>query len=396
MSLVLATTALITSCEKSRLTEKSNENFRINVPLTVTDTIFANRAVTFDVAVIAGAGLEKVEVRKDFQLIDGTLKTYAGEKTGTYKFAFTASKFDIGKKFNFVIVAYDNEGSTTTANYSVTVKAAPVFIDIKIPATAPQNAILYQDIAFTVPVTSELAMKSIRVFKNGAELGNLAKTIFADPLTDQFEFAYTTTDDDAGQSLVFTFLVTDMEDKEKTASYTLLVSGEKPPRPVNSYTVRMGGQNHTDNGQFYSSGDGKTYLRAGIAAKSASVDLLSFVSGAATGVNITAPSFKNAELIYTAANSGTDALVSWPVRNATQLIRLTAAVTPAAFAAIVMDKEIETLFNAGGVTADNVNKILANDVVAFKTVKGKYGLMLIKSIPVNNAGFITIDIKMQQ
>lgn len=116
----------------------------------------------------------------------------------------------------------------------------------------------------------------------------------------------------------------------------------------------------------------------------------------ATGVNITAPSFKNAELIYTTANSGADALVSWPVRNVTQLIRLTTTVTPTAFASIVMDKEIETLFIAGGATTDNVNKILANDVVAFKTVKGKYGLMLIKSIPVNNAGFITIDIKMQQ
>ena len=60
-----------------------------------------------------------------------------------------------------------------------------------------------------------------------------------------------------------------------------------------------------------------------------------------------------------------------------------------------MDKEVETLFNAAGATTDNVNKIVANDVIAFKTVKGKYGLMLIKSIPANNAGFITIDVKMQ-
>ena len=61
-----------------------------------------------------------------------------------------------------------------------------------------------------------------------------------------------------------------------------------------------------------------------------------------------------------------------------------------------MDKEVETLFNAGGATADNVNKTVANDVIVFKTVKGKYGLMSNKSIPVNNAGFITIDFKMQQ
>lgn len=393
--LSLGTVSLITSCEKTDVVEKSNANFRINIPTSVSDTIFANRPVSFDVEVIAGAGLQKVEVRKDFQLIDGTVKTYTDTKTGTYKFTFTASKFDIGKKFNFVIVAYDTEGSTTTANYVVNVKAAPVFIDIKIPTTAPANTILYQDINFMVDVTSQLAMKSIQVLKNGVELPSLTKTTFANPLTDKFAFLYTTTDDDAGQTLVFTILVTDSEDKEKTATYSLFVKGERPPRAVQEYTILMGGQNNTSNGQFYSSADGATYLRAGVAARSASIDLLSFVSGAATGVNITAPSFANAPVIYTTANSGVDAVASWPVRNATQMIRLNPTVTAANFTAVKMDKEIEAMFTAGGVTTDNVNKIVANDVIVFKTVKGKYGLMLIKSIPANNAGFITIDVKMQ-
>jgi hypothetical protein len=393
--LSIGTICSITGCKKTEAIEKSNANFRINIPPSVSDTIFANRLVSFDVEVITGAGLQKVEVRKDFQLIDGTVKTYTDTKTGIYKFTFTAGKFDIGKKFNFVIVAYDSEGSTTTANYSVTVKAAPVFIDIKIPDTAPASTILYQNIAFTAGVTSELPIKSIQVLKNGVEVSSLTKTTFANPLSDQFPFSYTTIDDDAGQTLIFTILVTDSEDKEKTATYSLFVSGERPPRAVQEYTILMGGQNSTDNGQFYSSADGKTSLRAGIAAKSATIDLLSFVSGAATGVNITAPSFANAPIIYTAANSGADAVVSWPVRNVTQLIRLNPAVTAANFAALKMDKEIETLFNNGGATTDNVNKIVANDVIVFKTVKGKHGLMLIKSIPANNAGFITIDVKMQ-
>jgi len=387
---------LLTSCVKDKLSGSGSQDFRILIPSSAPDSAFPKRAITFEIEVYAKEGLEKVEVRKDFQLVDGSVQSYDGATTSEpYTFAFTPNRFELGKSLNFVVVAYNSAGYTLSVPYTLRIKEAPINISMTIPASAPDTLqMLGEPVGFPLHVISEMPLTSITTALNGVVLDSLSKTSFADALKDDYDFHYTPADADAGQLLTFTFAATDAEDKVKTATYTVFVKGVKPPKPVKVYDVSMGGQNSTTSGQFLSSADGVAHFRTGVAAISSSIDLVSFVSGASTGVNLTAPSFANNTIIYTAANSGADAMASWPVRNATKLVRLS-AFTQADFNAVQTDNQLVDIFENAGATTDNVNKIQPDNMIIFETAGGKHGLIWVKTIPPNNSGSMQLAIKME-
>ncbi len=334
----------MTGCSKDKLTGSASEDFRVLIPSSAPDSAFPKRTVTFDVEVYAKEGIEKVEVRKDFQLIDSSVRSYNGATSSTYTFAFTPNRFQLGKSLNFVVVAYNRSGFTTTAPYTVRIKEAPINISMSIPATAPDTLQqLGETISFPLSVISEMPLTSITTALNGVVLDSLSKTGFADPLKTDYDFHYTPVGADAGQLLTFTFSATDAEEKVRTAAYTVFIKGVKPPKPVKVFDVSMGGQNSTTSGQFFNATAGTVHFRAGVAAISSSIDLVSFVSGASTGVNLTAPSFANNTVVYTTANSGADAVGSWPVRNATKLVRLS-AFTQTDFDMVQTDNQIVDIF----------------------------------------------------
>jgi len=396
MFLVLTVGLLFSSCEKETNTV---ENFKVIIPAEASKIAYVGRALSFDVSLEASSGLQKAETRIDFQPVEESEQSdFASATTGTYHFTYTPTQFDLGKKLRFVVVAYDNQGHTSTATHEVTVEEAPVNIEIMMPDDAPSTVNLEESFEFDVSVISELDIVEISTWLNNQVIAPLTKTEFENPLIDSYRFAYTTVNDDAGTNLNFTIQVKDAEGKVKKVEYTVFVDGQRLPKPVQVFNdIMIGGQLNTENGHFLNTTTGSRHFSPGVAAISSSIDILGFVSGGATGVNLTAPSFSNATIVYSVAHSdAVNALAAWPVRNTTKLKRLT-GVSPQDYNDIVMDNEIMALYDNGGEETDNINRIQVNDIIAFKTVEEKYGIILIKApLPPNNRSSIIFDYKIQK
>lgn len=387
---------ILSSCKKETPLEQT---FKVDIPSGTPEVAYVGRELTFDVALNAASGLQKAEVRMDFQQVEGSEQSdYANSTTGIYHFSYTPTEFDLGKRLSFVIVAYDSRGFTTSATHEVMVEEAPVNIEIQIPEDAPSTTSPEELIEFDIQVSSELDIKEISTSVNGAIIEDLTKTNFDNPRLDFYHLAYTTNNDDAGTELVFTIQVTDVENKVKTAEYKIVVDGNRVPKPVVEFRdVMLGGQKSTENGHFLNTTTGSTHFSDGVAAISETIDLLFFVSGSSTGKNITAPSFSNSAIVYSVNQSDeVNALAAWPVRNDTKLKRLT-GVSPEDFEAIVLDSEIKALYDSVEEATDNINRITENDIIVFKTVKDKYGIIIVKApLPAKNTGSLIFDYKIQK
>jgi len=387
----------LTSCEKEMVI--TGKDFLVQLPVEAPTVAYVGRELTVPVAVSSKTGIQKVETRLNFQPLQGTTQEdYGGADTGTYLFRYTPTRFDLGKSLSFVIAAFDSQGYTRTTNYTVKVEEAPVHITITFPEEIPESIDVGESLSLQVQVVSELPMQEIATLVNGVLVDDLTKSTFSDPLQDNYLVAYTPADAEAGRPLELRVRVTDNEGKVKEAAVTLTVTGTPAGKALKVFNgIYLGGQNSTEHGHFLDATAGKVYMRQGVAAISDQIDLLCFISGASTGVNVTAPNFSNAaQFIYTVANSGDDALANWPVRNATKLKRLEND-GQAAFDALEEDTQLKELYEASGMETDNVNKLAADDVVLFKTVDGHYGVFLVKTpVPSTNKESLQLDYKISE
>jgi hypothetical protein len=91
--------------------------------------------------------------------------------------------------------------------------------------------------------------------------------------------------------------------------------------------------------------------------------------------------------------SGTNGPANWTVRNDTKLGKVTLP-TGVTWDNITTDAEIIPL--ATGLTETKVNMLTVGQIVSFKTVTGKMGLIKIEAISGTTAGSITYSVKVQQ
>lgn len=387
----------IAGCKEEKI-DASSMPYRIELSTDAPEVGYPNRAVKFPVQLFVADGIMKAEIRQDFRVIAGSEQTFEGRPTATeYLFEFVPKRSDLGRTLNFTVVVYGSQGHTDTTPYKLTIQEAPLNIQLMLPDEPPIEAEVGDVLAFDIGVTSELALRQIQTLLDGTELPELKQTEFENPLHVQYPFTYTVTEDAIGKTLTFTFRATDMEEKVQEATYVVEVQGTRPAQPVNVYEdVLLGGQRSTENGHFLNTETGQAYFSPGVAAVCAEIDLLHFVSGSATGVNIAAPSFANAPIVYSAAHSNaTDALSAWPVRNATELKRLD-GLSSSDFEALSTDDQVVHLFEEGGEATDNINRIAVNDMIALKTTDGRYGILWVKELPAGNTGSIRFDLKMQK
>jgi len=111
--------------------------------------------------------------------------------------------------------------------------------------------------------------------------------------------------------------------------------------------------------------------------------------GASTSATIGAPDDANANLIY---NTGPYALSNWTTKNATRF--KTTSLTPAQFDAVT--NAAQCIDNAAGANQTRIGTLAVDQVIAFKTVTYKHGLIRVKGIITGSDGSITIDIKVQK
>ncbi len=181
-----------------------------------------------------------------------------------------------------------------------------------------------------------------------------------------------------------TFEITD-KDGEK-ASVKMDITTEETVNPIayKTFTMKILGSYQSATGSSFASIDGNVYTMAQAFANQASIDFL-YWWGGTTNATIGAPDDDNANVVYTGANG----LPNWTTKNATRF--KTTALTAAEFDAISDGAPL--IANATGADQTRIGSLVVGNVIAFKTVTNKEGLIKVVANNTGAAGDITIDVK---
>jgi hypothetical protein len=320
----------------------------------------------------------------------------AGTDSIQFNYSYTIRDAEVGNSLLFVVQAFDQDGIGYLAKeYTVYVMSTRAKIDINIPATAPAEVLAGETVQFDVDIHSDISLRSIRTFLNNEELTSLRKENFTDPYHDAYQFSYETKDADVGTPLEFVLEVMDTEGNVIRSDVYLLQVNRAHELDISEFfDVKWGAQNCTEAGHFLNTTTGEVYELAGVAAKSAGVDLVVFYSGSSNAYNVTSPTFANViNIIY---NKTDDMMANWPVRNTTK-IKMVTSITPADFAAITSYSEIKDLYDGAGAESETTIGLIDGRMFVFKTSAEKYGIVLVKSRSQNNnRGYMTVDLKVQK
>lgn len=312
-----------------------------------------------------------------------------------YTFKYVVKKNEVGKTLNFVINAVSDDDKESIKEYLVYVQSPKAEILITLPANKPDTIIFNDTLEFNVSVVSGLPLKSIKTYLNNSELTSLTKETFVNPKRDNYHFSYIPTLLHIGQELKFTFEVMDVYGKIQTADYLVKVIRGNVILDINEYyDIKLGAQNCTDAGQFLNTTTGEVYPYLGVASICETIDLVAFYSGSTRAYNIASPSKESvATFVY---KTGDDAMINWKTRNYTA-IKMLESFTVEDFSAIDNFTKIQTLFDNAGVESDTSTGLKDGSVFTFKTAKGKFGIIIIKSRSANaNTGYMVLDMKIQK
>ncbi len=390
---------VMAACDTELIEEIGNSEFYVDVPPTAPETAFPNKQINFPIEVYANAGLEKVELKTDFQTITGSeVTSFENPKSFQYQFSYTPTNAELGSTLEFSVVAHDKRGFTYNAIYSVEIVLEPVNMEFVLPEVLPDTLEVGDTLDFEVQIASEDELDKIETLLYDSPIEGLTVTSFENPFSYTYHFEYVLVSEDGGKDVTFSFKATDDELKSDAVDYTLYVIGERVPLPIDTHVdVVMGMQSNSDVGPFIDLSENIVYSVPDAKANSAYVDMGTFRSGS-SGINIFAPIYSNAaQFIYNTTNWGDDWLGSWTVRNNTEIRRVAAEfMTADDFYAIEDDKLILEAFEASEPSAENITKTEEGEIIAIKTVNEEYALILVKTIVASSSGSITFDYKVQQ
>lgn len=216
--------------------------------------------------------------------------------------------------------------------------------------------------------------KDIETFTIVRTFNNVPTTVYEEDNIGEATYSW---EDDLVANAVageerWTFTITDKAGLTKELSLIITTIS-----PVTTYTnVTMGSYNDPTYGSFMASTSGTVMLLAGASADQGSVDF-AFYLGAVNKSTLGAPSNADVQAVFGLAGV-------WTVFNATlfEMSSLNAAEFDAIGSAYAFPE-----FTG---TADDINNLEAGDVVSFKTVNDKLGLVKVNAI--NGKGdIINID-----
>ena len=181
-----------------------------------------------------------------------------------------------------------------------------------------------------------------------------------------------------------TFEITDKSGQK--ASIYLDITTEPDVIPIEYFSMRIMGSYLSATGSSFASINGNVYTMAEAFANQAIIDFL-YWWGASALATIGAPDDENANLVYTGPNG----LQNWTTKNATRF--KTTTVTATDFdalddGALIIDAATES-------DQTRIGSLAVGNVIAFKTVTGKHGLIKVVNINDGAAGDITIDVKVE-
>ncbi len=201
--------------------------------------------------------------------------------------------------------------------------------------------------------------------------------------SDSFSKDYTLTIDEIGETKL-NFTITDKDGETATVSLTITATQVDD---VTTYTQKiLGSYDNSTYGSSFASADGTVYKMVDAKANSSKIDWLYFY-GVSNLATLASPDDVDAATIF----DGTSGLQTWATLNGTRFNKVTAAVVwdNVTTAANIADIAINT-------TATKANQLQVGNIVAFKTVGNKLGLIKITEITGTGAGTITYDVKVQK
>lgn len=271
---------------------------------------------------------------------------------------------DVKPTINFI-------GGTGYTSQDVTLKAGET---LKVGISAFSNA------------SSKAKLKSFKIVRtfNNVPFTALDSTLNS---TDAFNitiesFAYPT----AGvERWAFTITDKDGEFSEISFNVTTTSGGQ-----ITSYTQKiLGSYDNATIGSSFASSDGTVYSLANAKTNAAKIDWM-YYYGATNLATLASPNDATVAEIFTSATNGP---ATWSVRNDTKFDKVTLP-TGLTWDNITTDAEIVIL--ASGVSKTKVTALTVGQIVAFKTVTGKQGLIKVEAITGTGAGSITYSVKVQQ
>lgn len=398
--ILLLTVIFALSCDEETLLLDTgiNPDLYITLPEDAPNIAFPNKPISFSAKAFAKDGVSKIETKVNYQSIEGSVFTPSNNsKTADYTFNYTPTNDDLGKTLNYVLVVEDKKGFTSTADYAVKVVLEPAVIELEFPEILPDTLNIGDVLEFDIQVTSEDELKKIETILNNEEITEITKVDFDNPFIATYSFRYEIQPEDGGKDITFTYKVTDIEDKFKEDNFTLFIKGLAYPKVMTAFAdVTLGMQGNTDTGQFIDLKTGTVYTVSNAKLMSSGIDLGTFRSGT-SGINLFASSYENAaQFIYNEANWGEDNLGSWSFRNNTELRRISNDLMSINdFNNIMDDRLVIEAFNASEPSLNALSRLEEDEIIAFKTAEGEYGLIHVKSIVSSSSGTLSFDYKIQ-
>jgi hypothetical protein len=183
---------------------------------------------------------------------------------------------------------------------------------------------------------------------------------------------------EVGSEIPLTFIIVDDMGLEYSHMYTIIVDGQ-----IDSYSITLGSYENYIYGSFFAAltADGMVYTKDEAEANQEEVDIVYFY-GDTYNATLASPADDDAITVY---NIG-----GWAILNETLLHESLADFDNIGTALQVKD----AYDNAAG--ASKVFDLGTPDVIAFKTVDDKYGLLKITDVIAGAAGTIAFEVKVMQ
>lgn len=280
-----------------------------------------------------------------------------------------------------------------------TAAAPSISVSFKVEGATATTAYADDSISFVITASAEGQINRIvGSVSNGAassELFDETRTSLelTDPTSAEFGGYIKPEANDVGDTWTFTFVVVDDLNQTDTASFSVDIIADPSPE-ARSYSAILLSVPTGDftNENFFSTSDGMIYssdeVTSTAAAVSPTIDF-GYYYGSTDLASIASPA-GFATTVFSAQVDG------WNTKNATSIRSTT--LTSAQFLEVTTFADIDEVYEAGTDEAGIITGLEEGAVVAFETVAGKRGLILVTEIEpgFDSNDFIKIDVLVQE
>jgi hypothetical protein len=227
--------------------------------------------------------------------------------------------------------------------------------------------------------------KNLTKFEVVRTFNNIPSTFDTVINTGNFNYQFQVNANAAPGPERWTFKITDKDGQSKELAFVVTTVGIASD--ITTYSDKiLGSYNNATIGSSFASSTGAVYKMPEAKTNAAKVDWLYFY-GVSNLATLAAPDDAAAATLF---NNAANGLQTWSVRNAT---RFRIVSEGAVWDNITTAADIAAI--ATGTTETKVSDLQTGNIVAFKTVNNKYGVIAIGAITTGSTGSITYTVKVQ-